>query len=62
MVTDFLFAKPNFVRGAGSAIDLLGKKYYNESINEDEADARAIFSDWCMIGKDLSEAMNVGRR
>jgi hypothetical protein len=58
--TDFLFATPSFLTGAGRSIDLgawLEQSAYNYSRTPAEADARAIASDWAVVGKDLSRAM-----
>jgi len=59
MKTDYLFARPSFVRGAASILNLRGKKIYNESSSAEEADVRAAFSDWSMIGQDIQGALNV---
>lgn len=58
MKTDFLFARPSFLRGVGTVIDLRGRKIYNESETESEADSRAILSDWYTIGEDMKGALN----
>jgi hypothetical protein len=56
--TDFLFAQPSFMSGAASVLDLWGQfPEYNESATPEEADASAIFSDWCLVGQDLWTAM-----
>lgn len=61
-MTDFLFAKPSAVSGAGRVIDLLGTfDRYNLSPTPEEADARALFSDWLAVGRDLLCAMNANR-
>ena len=57
MVTDFLFVKPSSIKGAGSVIDFFGEIPYNSSESEKEADERAIYSDWSMIGQDISGAI-----
>jgi hypothetical protein len=55
--TDFLFAQPSFASGAGSVIDLWGQlAAYNTSATPMDADALAIFSDWAIVGQDISEA------
>jgi hypothetical protein len=55
--SDFLFAKNSFWIGAGSAFDLWGDYFlYNRSRNGNEADARAIASDWLVVGKDIRKA------
>jgi hypothetical protein len=56
--TDFLFAQPSFLSGAASVVDLWGQFHeYNESATPGEADATALFSDWCVVGQDISAAM-----
>jgi len=56
--TDFLFAQPSFGSGAARVLDLYGTfDAYNTSTSEEEADERAIASDWLVVGKDLSDAM-----
>ena len=40
-------------------MNLAGHSYcYNTSATEEEADARALFSDWSMVGQDLQNAMS----
>lgn len=59
--TDFLFAQPSFTSGAASAFDLWGHlAAYNESADGPEADARAIASDWIIIGQDIYDAAQKG--
>ena len=56
--TDFLFAKPSFIGGMASVLDLGGTLViYNESKDSIEADARAIGSDWMVTGNDIRSAM-----
>lgn len=57
MGTDFLFAQPSFVSGIASVIDFEGLAYYNDSVSTVEADAKAMMSDWEMVGKDIREAL-----
>ncbi len=56
--TDFLVASPSFVSGCARLFDW-GAQYdsYNFSQNVEEADAKAIFSDWSSVGDDIVEAM-----
>jgi hypothetical protein len=54
MQTDFLYARPNFLSGFASVIDIGGTLIeYNNSRNEVEADLRALASDWIITGKDI---------
>ena len=56
--TDFLFATPTFVSGFARNIDLFGVyDQYHQSATPQEADARAIASDWAMVGADLGAAI-----
>lgn len=50
----FLFADPSFSAGVASVIDIGGTLVvYNESKDGQEADTRAIASDWAITGKDI---------
>ncbi len=58
MQTDFLFAKPSFLSGFASVIDIGGTLVeYNNSTNEIEADFRALTSDWAIIGEDIQNSV-----
>ena len=60
MRTDYLFAMPSFLTGVARLLDLSGRfDVYNDSSDEAVADARAIYSDWRMVGQDLAGAMTV---
>jgi hypothetical protein len=53
----FLFANPGFLLGIASALDMGGTLVeYNISRTPQEADARAIASDWAITGKDIVTA------
>lgn len=55
--TDYLFATPGFLTGAGSIFNIIGTYYeFNTSQTSEIADQKAISSDWCMAGRDLKEA------
>jgi len=55
--TDFLFARPTFWSGVGRLLDLWGKfDVYNTSRSPEEADARAIYSDWRVVGQGLRDS------
>jgi len=55
--TDFLFARPSYLSGAASVYDLWGQSVeYNTSLTPAEADAKAIFSDWAIVGQDILDA------
>ena len=55
--TDFLFAQPSFWSGFGRLLDLWGKfDDYNLSRSAEESDMRALYSDWRIVGQDLSDS------
>ena len=57
--TDFLFAKPSFFGGMASTLDVGATlTVYNESQSPAEADAKALASDWQMVGEDLKGAIS----
>lgn len=59
---DYIFVRPSFLRGAARAIDIAGvlaKDSVIISATPAEADARAIASDWRVVGRDLNESLSV---
>ena len=49
-----LFANPSFLEGMSRAVDLLGNQdIYNEDPTPEEADSKALFSDWASVGDHL---------
>jgi hypothetical protein len=57
--TDFLFASPSWASGAARLLDWYGQfDEYNQSGSGQDADARAIFSDWRIAGEDLRSALD----
>jgi hypothetical protein len=53
-LTFYLFARPSFLEGLARILDLSGSlQEYNYSKSGEQADARAISSDWEMIGEDI---------
>lgn len=57
--SDFLFAQPSFLSGAGRVIDLWGQfDEYNRSETPAEADGKAIAADWLVVGQDIQDAMD----
>lgn len=55
--SDFLFARPSFVRGMARSFDLFGAfTTYNLSLTGAEADRRAITCDWDMTLADFRVA------
>jgi hypothetical protein len=62
--TDFLFATPSFLTGAGRSIDIaawLEHLSYNISSTPAEADAWATANDWAVVGQDLQRAIHLNR-
>lgn len=58
--TDFLYSTPNFLSGAGTAMNLAGNYYeYNVSISDTEADFNAIRNDFDMIGQDINDVLEI---
>jgi len=56
--SDFLFAQPSFASGAARVFDLFGQfDEYNRSETPEEADAKAIASDWIVVGQDMVDAV-----
>lgn len=61
--TDFLFATPSFIGGMASVLDLgTTMVVYNESASTQEADARAMASDWNVTGQDIKTAFDQIRK
>ena len=58
MGSDFLFAMPSTLSGVARSLDLGGTfDSYNSSQTGEEADRKALTSDWRSVGKDLHDAM-----
>jgi hypothetical protein len=56
--SDFLVASPSYASGVGRLMDWYGLyDLYNISRNGNEADAKAIYSDWPIVGQDIRDAM-----
>jgi hypothetical protein len=56
--TDYLFAQPSFLSGAARVLDVFGVfDFYNFSPTPEQAEARAMYVDWAMVGQDLQKAM-----
>ncbi|MDW5291030.1 hypothetical protein [Formosa sp. PL04] len=55
--TDFLLPKNNFLVGLGSVLNIAGSYFdYNYSKSDDEADRKALRSDWMNVGDDFKSA------
>jgi hypothetical protein len=56
--SDYLFAKPSFLIGMGSVFNIGGNYFsFNNSYNDSEADAKAMQSDWGVVGLDIESAV-----
>ena len=56
--SDFLVASPSFISGVGRLLDWYGVyDFYNVSPTPREADAKAMFADWRIVGQDIRDAM-----
>jgi hypothetical protein len=56
--TDMLYAVPSFLGGMATTLDMGSTlSVYNESESPELADARALASDWCAVGEDMSTAI-----
>lgn len=58
MYTTFLFPKPSFLSGFASILDISGNLGpYNHSRTGEEADTRALYSDYRMVFQDIEDTM-----
>ncbi|MCY4599081.1 MAG: hypothetical protein OXF27_04090 [Acidobacteria bacterium] len=58
MRTDYLYSTPSAWSGVARLLDLFGRfDAYNDSPTDDLADARALYSDWHIVGQELASAM-----
>jgi len=56
--SNFLFAMPSWLSGVARLVDLWGVfDWYNMSRTPQEADARAMYADWAIVGQDLRDAI-----
>lgn len=57
--TDFLFATPDYLIGAGSVFNIAGNYFeFNTSATGEIADQNALESDWGVVGQDLKGAIS----
>ena len=55
--TTFLLPKNNFWVGFGSVLNIAGSYFdYNYSNSDVDADKKALFSDWFMVGEDFKKS------
>ena len=58
MRPDFLFAMPSWLSGAARTLDVAGQfDEYNDSKTGQDADSRALHSDWRSVGDSILAAM-----
>lgn len=58
--SDFLFAKGSILLGMGNVLTIAGRYHgFNYSESGEEADFKAIESDFGVIGQDITDAMSV---
>lgn len=56
-LSTFLFARPSFLEGIGRIFDLGNTlNEYNRSQTPQDADARALASDWRVVGEEIASA------
>ncbi len=55
-----LFAQPSFESGIAGPLDLWGVfTDYNTSSTPEKADAAALAADWCVVGQDILDALQL---
>lgn len=58
-----LFSAPSFFRGMAATLDIGNTlTIYNESTTPEEADYKALYSDWSVIGENITYAYGVWGR
>lgn len=61
--SEFLFARPSFLQGVATLFDLGGNLIeYNHSLDERQADERALAADWNAVGKDIRNAIETAQK
>lgn len=61
--TNILYPRQSFLTGAMSTLNLFGiSTTYNVSDSEDEADAKALYSDWLTTGNDIRNVIQNDRK
>jgi len=54
----YLFARPGFSEGMGRVLDMGSTTdVYNDNASPEQADAKAIASDWLMVGQDIKNSI-----
>ncbi|MBA2442384.1 MAG: hypothetical protein H0V53_08270 [Rubrobacter sp.] len=63
MRSDFSFAMPGFLSGIASVLDISGNlRWYDYGGDGAEADFKALYSDYRIVGQDIEEAMRTYER
>ena len=58
--TNNLFPRTNFLKGMGSVLNISGSYFdFDYGKSDAEADAKAIASDWGMVGQDFQHVLEV---
>lgn len=61
--TDLLYARPSFLEGLARVLDLGSTmQEYNRSITAQQANCRALRSDFCAVGQDMWQAWEQAER
>ena len=59
VASDFLFSRPSPLFGVARFFDFSGTfDEYNESASGDEADAKAMYADWCAVGESFRSSIS----
>lgn len=58
MSKDYIFNTPSFIHGLASIGNLTGRVHVDMANSANEADTKAITSDWNAIGKDILGAID----
>jgi hypothetical protein len=62
-LSTYLYARPSFIEGVARLIDFGGTlNEYNCSATSDQADAKAIASDWKVVGSDFKSAVKAYKK
>lgn len=57
--TNRIFSRTSAIIGMGSLLNISGNYFdINYSTSDNDADIKAVESDWYMIGKDIEDAIN----
>lgn len=61
MTTDYLFARPSFLRGVARVVDVgarMNRGAYNRGRTPAHADSQALLSDWQVVAGDFASAFD----